>query len=253
MPTESELRDELHGDDGPTGSIDLDRVIRRARARRTPRVAAIAAGSVLAVAVIAVPVTVSAVGMRTVFSAADSGGSAVDGGVAPEKNFDTGGSGGAAASAATLTRCGDPLPATAPAKNGLIISVTPLTTPAGTSDVPVTVRLTNSGSARVQGVTASEPIVTISENGVVVWHSNGAMDSSARVIDLEPGMATTYDTHIRAVRCTAGDEGGTGFPSDLPALSGGTYTLSAAIDVSGEAGSPSWVLVTGPTSTLRVH
>jgi hypothetical protein len=55
VPSESELRRRLREGTLPRGEIDLDAVLRRARARRRPRVALASAGSVLAIAAIAVP------------------------------------------------------------------------------------------------------------------------------------------------------------------------------------------------------
>ena len=58
MASESELRDRFHDGTLPSGRIDVDAVLRRARARRRPRVLLAGAGSVLAIAAIAVPASI---------------------------------------------------------------------------------------------------------------------------------------------------------------------------------------------------
>ena len=72
MPTESELRQQFHDDEpgGSTGrgTIDVDAVLRRSRARRRPRVVAAAVVSSLAVIGIVVPVSISIAGTRSATS-----------------------------------------------------------------------------------------------------------------------------------------------------------------------------------------
>ncbi len=57
MASESELRDRFHEGTLPSGQIDVAAVLRRSRARRRPRMVLAGAGSVLAIAAIAVPAT----------------------------------------------------------------------------------------------------------------------------------------------------------------------------------------------------
>jgi hypothetical protein len=259
MPTESELRRQFH-DDEPDGSIDLDAVLRRSRARRRPRVVAVAIVSSLAALAIVVPVSISVASQRPGTLSAGSAASAPDSATAPEalEGGSSSGSGGAKrAPAERINLCGATLAAPAPAEDGLVLTVQPVDAAAGARDIPVTVTLTNTGAQRVTGSLSPFPTLTLSRDGTVLWHSNGAVPSLAQEVDLAPGASTTFSSTFEPVVCGAEDDRQPNFRADLPEAGPGAYQLSAALDLSptesDAAGSGDAVLVTGPTSPVTLR
>ena len=258
MPTESELRRRFH-DDEPRGSIDLDAVLRRSRARRRPRAAAVAIVSSLAALAIVVPVSISVASQQT--STLSAGSASAPDKAPPPVALEGGGASGSTATkpspAAKINLCGATLAAPAPAEDGLILTVQPVDAAAGARDIPVTVTLTNTGTQQVSGWLSPFPTLTLSRDGIVLWHSNGAVPSLAQQLDLAPGASTTFSTTFEPVVCGAQDDAQSGFRTDLPAAGPGSYQLSAALDVNptttdagGDVGA---VLVTGPTSPVTLH
>ena len=256
MATESDLRDLLQGPD-PEGrtAIDLDAVLRRARARRRPRV--IAASTVGAFALVGVLTPVVLVSQQqaqqqSFMVAEDSAGGTAEAPAADESAL-TG-----MPSAANLNSCGAPV-AELPSATGLVLEVTPLTAPAEDPNIPIEVTLRNDGSVAMLGVTASQPIVTFSRDGVVLWHTDGVQDSSAVLVDLKPGESMTYVTTFEPLICTIeGDadsaEGDTdGLREDLPAAGAGSYRLSAAIDFIPDDGTGGAIVVTGPSAAVELR
>jgi hypothetical protein len=259
MPTESELRRQFH-DDEPRGSIDLDAVLRRSRARRRPRVAAVVLVSSLAVVGIVVPVSISAASQQTGTFSAGSAASAPDSATAPEvlHGGSAPGSGGVKrAPAETINLCTGTLAAAAPAEDGLVLTVQPVDAAADARDIPVTVTLTNTGAQQVTGSLSPFPTLTLSRDGIVLWHSNGAVPSLAQQIDLAPGASTSFSTTLEPVVCGVQDDAQSSFRAGLPAAGPGDYRVSAALDFSPTAadgsGSGAAVLVTGPTSPVTLR
>jgi len=259
VPSESELRDRFRSGTLPRGEIDVDAVIRRARARRRPRVVLAGAGSVLAIAAIAVPavlVTSFPGAGADATSLTSAGGAAAD---EPAPESATDGAAGTQAydsvqreAAGTLNACGEPVAEETPAESGLVISVAPVDATATDRGIPVTVTLTNAGEERVTGTTGARPTVTFAGDGVVLWHTNGPEDLVARVVDLAPGQSMSYSTTFEPVVCGPADDAAEGFRPDLPAAGPGRYALSAAIDVAGEDGSTT-ELVTGPATVITLR
>jgi hypothetical protein len=264
MPTEAELREQFHDDDRPVGhqatgtdAIDLDAVLRRSRARRRPQVIAIAVVSSLAALAIIVPVSVSvALGQTGMFGA--SSGSAASAG-------DTGGqkapeslAGGAAdgggievAPAQKINLCTGSLTELAPASNGLVLSVEPIDASASDHSIPATVTLRNTGSTAFRGSASPFPALTFSRDGIVLWHSNGAVPSLAQVIDLAPGASLTFSTTFEPVVCAVADDERTSFRPDLPAAGAGSYGLSAILEVTANDGSS--IMVSGPVVAVTLR
>ncbi len=263
MPSEDDLRHQLR--DEPTGgvtggTIDLDAVLRRARARRRPRVAAVAVVSSLAVLGVVVPVSISVASSQTSTVAGGSAASVPDAGKAPEAVQGGDASGGGAikrAPADKINLCTGTLATPAPAADGLVLTVQPVDAAASARDIPVTVTLTNTGLQTVTGSLSPFPALTLSRDGIVLWHSNGAVPSLAQQIDLAPGASTTFATTFEPVRCGVADDEQPSFRDDLPTVGAGSYQLSAALDVTPDAPGPdgqiSAVLVTGPTSLVTLH
>lgn len=231
---DAEIRDRFREGTLPRGEIDVDAVLRRARARRRPRVLLAGAGGVLAVAGIAVPATLSS----SVLAGGDtSGGQAAD---APylESEQDAAGTGETALrpGAQSLDRCMSPVTEIAPAASGLLVTVAPVSASAADRDIPVTVTLTNAGDERITGTTGARPSLTLAQDGITLWHTNGPEDLSARVVDLAPGQSMSYPASFDPVRCDTAAEQAGEFPADLPPLAPGTYRLSAVIPVTSDDG-----------------
>lgn len=252
MPSDSELRRRFQEGTQPRGEIDLDAVLRRSRARRRPRVVLAGAGSILAIAAIAVPAVVtsytgSGVTTDSAFVAGDS-----DEAAAPEA------AGGGMADTQVLpdvTRinlCGASVAEAAPAPDGLAISAAPVTADAADRGIPVTVTLTNDGPDRIFGTTPSRPALTLARDGVTIWHTNGPSDLMARIVDLRPGESMTYETTFEPVVCAPEDDAGESFREELPAAGPGTYLLTAVIEVSHDDGS-AVDLVTGPAVAVTLN
>jgi len=275
MPTESELRRQFH-DDEPGGSIDLDAVLRRSRARRRPRVIAAAVVSSLAVIGIVVPVSISIAGTRSATSLFDAGaasaprsapqssGGPVHLGGESTNGSDASGSGASGAGgsikrapADKINLCTGAVATPAPADDGLVLTVAPVDAAASARDIPVTVTLTNTGTQRVTGSLSPFPALTLSRDGIVLWHSNGPVPSLAQEIDLAPGATTSFDTTFQPVVCGVTDDEQESFRTGLPAAGPGSYQLSAALDMTPATadanGQIAAVLVTGPTSPVTLH
>jgi hypothetical protein len=252
MASESELRDRFHDGTMPSGQIDVDAVLRRARARRRPRVLLAGAGSVLAIAAIAVPATIGSFAVPTADTlVAEDGGelaqpeSATDGDAAG--GTEQGGADNALdrAPAEKLNLCSAPVAEVPPAENGLVLTVEPVTASAADHGIPTIVTMTNTGTAPVSGTTAGRPAMTLSKGGITLWHSNGSQTLIAIPVELAPGESLQYPATFEPVRCGVEDDMGDSFRDDLPAVGAGVYQLSAAIDFTRNDGS--FIdLVTGP-------
>jgi hypothetical protein len=252
MASESELRDRFHEGTLPSGQIDVEAVLRRARARRRPRIVLAGAGSVLAIAAIAVPAALGSFATPATDSAliAGSGGDSGAEYSAPEASdgqslFDR-------PPAERLNLCMAPVAEVAPAENGLVLSVEPVTASAADHGIPTIVTMTNTGALAVSGTTAGLPSMTLSQNGVTLWHSNGPQTMIAIPVDLGPGQSLQYPATFEPVRCGTEDDLGETFRPDLPAVGPGLYQLSAAIDFTRNDGS--FIdLVTGPAVRVSLN
>jgi hypothetical protein len=251
VPSDAELRHRFREGTQPHGEIDVDAVLRRARRRRRPRVVLAGAGSVLAIAAIAVP---AAIGTSLPGGAGDSAADTLVAGeeYAPET------SGGAADAGVAqkvdpdrLNPCGARVAEQVPAAEGLVITVAPVSAPAGSRAVEVVVTLTNAGDERITGTTGSRPSLTLARDGIALWHTNGPQDLSARVVDLAPGQSMSYPAVFEPVVCSPEDDERVAFRPGLPPLGPGEYALSAAIEVTSEDGSTG-ILVTGPATTITL-
>lgn len=256
-PTEDELRAALQGGD-PSGSIDVDAVLRRVRRRRRPRVMLVGAAGVLAAAAIIVPVSVSALGSSVVGGASSSADTAAApesesadaSGAAGDSTFSSG-EGIKRAPADKLNLCTGTLAEVAPAESGLVLSVAPVDAAATDSGITATVTLTNTGTARVTGTTSSSPALTFSRDGVTLWHSNGPQTMMAVVVDLEPGASLQYSAAFEPAVCSVDDDVADSFSPGLPAAGPGTYGLSAAVDLLTDGGVSE--LVTGPVTPITLR
>ena len=241
MPSDSELRRRFREGTQPRDQIDVDAVLRRVRARRRPRVVIAAAGSVLAIAAIAVPAAiVTSIPTATTDTALVAEAPEASGGAAADSDASF-----SRVPADKLNLCTAPVAEVAPLENGLVITAEPVTAAAADRSIPVTVTLTNTGAESILGTTGSRPALTLSRDGITLWHTNGPSDMMARIVDLGPGESMTYETVFEPLVCGVDDDVLESFRADLPPAGPGTYQLSAAIDLSHDDGS-SLDLVTGP-------
>jgi hypothetical protein len=253
VATESDLRDLLRGPE-PEGraAIDLDTVLTRARRRRRPRVvAAQALGSVAVVGALATGVVLGlpATQPGVLTLAEDAAGGAADEAASGPAVED--GQLIRTPSAATLNACAAPVNDVV-GSPGLVLELVPLVVSAGEENIPVAVTLRNTGADRVVGSSELEPTLTLSREGIVVWHSNGPRDLAATMIDLDPGEAMTYTATLEPIVCGPEDTV-VGFRDDLPAAEPGSYELRAALDVAPASGATAPLLVTGPPVAVDVR
>jgi hypothetical protein len=248
MASESDLRDRFHEGTLPSGQIDVDAVLRRTRARRRPRMALAGAGSMLAIAAIAVPAAFGSFAAPATETALVAGSGAGDssaeapgadgGALNPQMSYDR-------APAERLNLCTAQVADVPPAENGLVLTVEPVTASSGDRGIPTIVTLTNTGSEPVSGTTAGHPAMTLSKGGVTLWHSNGPQTMIAIPVDLAPGESLQYPATFEPLICGVEDDTAETFRDDLPAVGSGVYQLSAAIDFTRNDGS--FIdLVTGP-------
>ncbi len=251
MPTEDDLRKLLSGAEAPN-TLDAERIIAKSRMRRLP--AQLAAGTIGVLALAGVGVVVvqtSQLGVPSAVTSAEDS-AMVEGGASDSELSEI-----KRAPADLLNLCGAPVSDIVPSTSGLELAVAfPSTVAAGTTRVDGTVRLTNLSTERVTGTTAAVPALTLSRDGVTVWHTNGAMILSATIVDLAPGESLEYTASFEPVQCAPEDDGPDGFRANLPALAPGTYELSAAIDFAPDAADPNEPaladLVMGPRSVITI-
>ncbi|MEO6944102.1 MAG: hypothetical protein ABI053_05270 [Lacisediminihabitans sp.] len=258
MPSESEFRTLLKNDaEGAAGTRPLDAavIIRRSKRRRLPQQFAVGGLSTLAVVGIGFA-GITAFRMLPQGATTMSAGSSAGGKAVPEQAAPGADQNIKRAPAERINLCGGEVAEVAPNPNGLVLRTQfPASSAAGTSAVNGTVMLTNTGTSTVRGTTAASPAITVSQDGVVLWHSNGPMIMLAVVVDLDPGQSMSYRASFTPIRCGVSDDLADGFPDTLPALPGGNYQLSAAIDftLEGTDGTTVTELVTGPTQTVVLH
>ena len=185
------------------------------------------------------------------FGLSGDAGSSISSGPAEESSgggADAGSAAGAdsamLAPAEKLNLCGGQLAEVAPSATGLVATTQFPDSAAGTSAVEGVVTITNTGTAAVSGTTSAVPSVTLSQDGLVLWHSNGPIIAMVVEVALEPGESQTYQASFTPVRCEVEDDLGESFRDGLPALEPGTYEVSAAIYLIDEDGAPE--LITGP-------
>lgn len=251
MPTEDDLRAmfdrERHADAGAAGGLDAKQVIRRSRARRLPKQLATGGAGAL------VLVGVTVLGLQTVnlapqqasdaplsYESAESGsGGDADDTTMADKRIP----------ASMINRCGEPVTEVAPSQFGLVLDVVfPATAPAASDHIEGTVILTNTSAEPVSGSVLANPAITLSQDGIVVWHTNGPTDLVAQVVQLEPGASVQLPASFEPVRCAPEDDDLESFRAELPPAGAGSYELSAAMDFSPDVPTATTELdlVTGP-------
>ena len=273
MPTESELRSFLQetgpADAGRRLPIEASLIVRRARRRRLPKQLALGGTVTLAAAGIGIA---SIQGLQLAGGSSGTAilGSASDGVAESAPGTEAGTTPGSAggddlgagaeeirrAPASRINFCGAALAEVAPSITGLVLTTTfPDGAPADGSPVTGTVVLTNTGTERVSGTTSATPAITLAQNGIVLWHTNGPEIAMVMMVDLDPGESMQYGASFTPVRCEAEDDSGESFRENLPPLTAGTYEVSAAIDIMLDVpvnGSPEFELITGPVESVSM-
>ena len=273
MPTESELRSFLQetgpADAGRRLPVDASLIVRRARRRRLPKQLALGGTVTLAAAGIGIAsiqglqLTGGSSGTAVLGSASDGVAESAPGteavttpGSAGGDELDAGGDEIKRAPASRINFCGGSLAEVAPSVTGLVLTTEfPDGAPTDGSPVTGTVTLVNTGTERVSGTTSATPAITLAQNGIVLWHTNGPEIAMAMMVDLDPGESMQYGASFTPVRCEAEDDSGESFRENLPPLTAGTYGVSAAIDIMLDVpvnGSPEFELITGPVESVSM-
>jgi hypothetical protein len=264
MYTEDELRTMLANDASSRGgTIDTALVIRRSGRRRHARTAVVGGATTLAVLGIG---AAAVAGVRTLGGTSSSTSVAV-GQSATTPDTKSSVEGGAAAggqpqaglkraAAEKLNLCGGALASVAPNAAGLVLTTQfPATAAAASTSITGKVTLTNTGLEHIVGTTAASPAITLSRDGVTIWHSNGPMIAMVAVVDLAPGASMTYQASFSPVVCSVEDDSAASFREGLPQATPGDYSLSAAIDLSRTSADGTFLsneLVTGPLSAITL-
>lgn len=213
--------------------IDVDRVLAASRERRrSRRTAAIGATATVAVLLAAggLATAVNVLGPRSASDSALLSETAT--GTAPEAATEesTGDASGFRLEAPEqVNRCGAPVAsATDASGSGLVVTVEPpaALAPGRTDDVRVTV--TNAGSERVVGELRVAPALTVADDGITRWHTNGVVADALMPVDLDPGASAELTGPVTAVACSDADELAESFPS-APALVPGEYAVTAVV------------------------
>ena len=250
-PTIRRIVESATGSGSGSGSLDTARIIAASRARRRRPVQAIT--SVAAVLVIG---TIAVVGVQNRGNQGADLAAMEDAGLSEDLSFaDT--SVGAAeenesikrAPAERINLCTGTLADVAPSRFGLELTTSFPDATVGQSLVEGTVALTNTGAETVSGYTSSVPAITLSQNGIVLWHTNGVTTMDVVDVTLAPGESIDYVASFSPLVCTVDDDALERFSSDLPAAPAGEYNVSAAIDF---LGSDSADLVTGPLESVNL-
>jgi hypothetical protein len=259
MATEPNLRDLFRAPEAPGRQIDVQSVIRRSKRRRLPAQVGIGGAFTLAVGGIGFVVVneFGPTGVQTtsqVATTAEQGpayDSPADGRESTNGMMqgDDSSAGIKRAPADRINLCGGPLAEVAPSPSGLVLTVDFPDAPAGAAPVAGTVTLTNTGTEPVAGYSPATPAVTLSQNGIVLWHSNGPTIMMLKDVALAPGESLDYAASFTPVVCGVEDDSAEAFRDDLPPAAPGEYQVSAATDVSVDGSAE---LVTGPTQSVRI-
>jgi len=236
MPTEDDLRAmfdrERTVDAAGTAGLDAKQVIRRSRARRLPKQLAAGGAGALVLASVTV-LSLQSMNLGTSQQAADApmmqesgegefGGDADDSAISAKRM-----------PADRLNVCGQPVAELGSSQFGLVLDVVfPASAPAASDRIDGMVMLTNTSADTVAGTLYTNPAITLSQDGIVVWHTNGPADLVATRVDLAPGASLQVPASFEPVRCGPEDEQLESFRADLPLAGAGTYELSAAADFS---------------------
>ncbi|SFR87076.1 hypothetical protein SAMN05428970_3389 [Agromyces sp. CF514] len=258
-------------DAGAGRPVDLDAVLRASRAQRHRRRRAVVGVTASVAGLLVVGALAFGVGSlgggvsTTAGSSADSAESASepaseDAGtghgpafVAPQDGEQFG-TDGLVVGPDALNRCGGPVaPATRASDGPLTAAVlTPIDPVAPGEQGVVRVRVSNTGTAVVEGSVREEPSITVSDAGTTVWHPAASIGDGVVPVQLAPGEHVDLQGGFAAASCTAADEQDGTIAAALPPLAPGAYELSAVVSFIASAGDDA-TFVVSPTVPLTVR
>lgn len=246
MPTEPTLR-HLFDAPQPASTIDVRSVVRRSRARRLPKMLGAAGVGALAIGGLVIGGLQLGAGPQP---ASDAAGTSAEAPAMDAGSDELFSESIKRAPAEKINLCTGAVAEPTASVSGLVLSVSFADAAVGASTVSGTVTMTNAGSETVTGYTAASPAITLAQNGVVIWHSNGPMIEMAREVTLAPGESLDYTASFSPVICGVEDDLGESFRDGLPAAPAGDYQVSAAIDLLGDFNAD---LITGPSQTITLR
>ena len=256
MPDENDLKRMFESIDAPRGSgIDAKQIIRRSRARRLPKQLAAGAGGALVLVGVTV-LGVQSMQLGQPITTADAPAMQQESGDAATGEAEDSTLSLKRAPANLLNLCGAPVAASEPNFVGLVLDVVfPAAVPAESERIDGTVIMTNTTTETVTGSTLANPAITLAQDGITVWHTNGPADMSATAVDLAPGASMEFAASFEPLRCAPEDENGEAFRPDLPPAGPGTYEISAALDFSSDqlTETTEAFLVTGPGMPITLE
>lgn len=255
MASESELRSSLRDGGDSLPGIDVKGVLSRSRSRRRRRELLVGGVTAVAALGILVPVAMGGLGGAAPASESTTAGSADLPDPLSEPETDAGpGAGGeegiGLAPVSRLNLCGGTLAEVAPASSGLRLSVD-FPDAAIAEQVSGIATLTNTGAVRITGTTSASPWMTLSRDGVVLWHTE-AMILIAAEVDLDPGESVQMPASVQPVECAVEDDAD-GFRAELPVLPPGEYEVSGALEIAPVDGSGPAELVVSPTDPVTLR
>ena len=215
MPTEDELRDLLGRQDAPN-RLDPKRIVRSSRARRIPQQIAAGGAGVLAVAGITV-LGIQVIPFGQLSRRVADGRRAVPGGSRLDRVQP-----GRRRREAAARRPHQPL------RSGRRPSPSRASRRCSSMSSATGQRARRHRPGRrhgaddqhrhepVTGTSPSAPAVTLSQDGITLWHSNGPVDASAVLVDLDPGESMDYAATFIPVRCAPEDDTLDQFPARPP-------------------------------------
>lgn len=232
----SVFRQDPHGD----GGLDAASVVRRARSRRRPRVAALGAAGVLAAAALVAPIAIAAMPSAQFATPASVGASEESVGDTESSDADRGdlvatpSSSGSELFAEREPYEGagpgqtggdgefcEPVPAVVPTPSrfGLRLEFVGAELIANGGEFVGAVRLVNESEQPVSGYTGGVPRLTLSRDGEPVWQDCGPTTMIAVDVELDPGESIEYQLAV-----DLGDSDG-----DVSAWSG-PHELAASLE-----------------------
>jgi hypothetical protein len=253
MATEPNLRNLFQASGMPEArTIDTEAVIRRSRLRRLPAQVGLGGAFTLAIGGIGFVAVQGLGSVQPASTQVESATDSQDTRSAPEAEGVTpllGEGEIKRAPAERINLCGGTVAEVAPSVTGLVLSTSFPDAAVGAGSVEGTVTLTNTGTAPVSGYSSAAPAITLAQNGIVLWHSNGPTIQLARDVVLAPGESQEYTASFSPVVCAVEDDLGESFRDRLPAAPAGEYQVSAAADIVIDGTAE---LVTGAAQTVRI-
>lgn len=220
-------------------AIDLDAVLTASRARRrSGRTAVVGAGSAAAtlLAVGGLVMGLQGTGLLSTTAGSDSDSDSDSASIAEspmqarEESADGFASDASLAPPEKVNPCGAPVAkATDAAAGSLSVAVEPIAVVSTGRVGSARVTVTNPGPATVAGEVRIAPAMTIADDGVTVWHSNGAVSPATIPVALTPGESIQLEGLVEAVSCTAAEETAEAFPPGLAPLTPGAYGVTAVV------------------------